>query len=51
MFEDMAIFTIWVSQNMAIVMLAILMWYISKLSRDENRQEVEVYKRGADRKP
>ena len=51
MFEDMAIFTILVSQNILIAMLAILMWYISRMSRDEHRQEVEVYKREADRQP
>lgn len=51
MFEDTTIFTIWILQNILIAMLAIFVWYISKLSRDENRQEVEVYKRGVDRKP
>ena len=50
MFEDMAIFTIWVIQNMLIAMLAILMWYISKWSRDENRHEIEVCKNEVDRK-
>ncbi len=51
MFEDTTIFTIWILQNILIAMLAILAWYISKLSRDENRQEVEVYEKEADRKP
>lgn len=50
MFDDTTIFTIWVSQNIAIALLAIFMWYISKLSRDENRQEVEFAKVEADQK-
>jgi len=49
MFEDMAIITIWVSQNIAIVVLAIFMWYMSRLSRDEGRQEAVAYEKRADR--
>lgn len=49
MFEDMAIITIWVSQNIAIVMLAIFMWYMSRLSSTEGRQQAVAYEERVDR--
>jgi uncharacterized membrane protein len=48
MFGDMAMITIWVSINTAIMMLMIFMYYIGKASHEGNHQEAMVYEKRAD---
>jgi hypothetical protein len=50
MFGDMGILTIWISLNVAIVMLATFMYQIFRSSTDRNRQEVVVRKERANRR-
>lgn len=39
MFGDMAMITIWVSMNMAIMTLTVFMYHIGRSSREEYREE------------
>lgn len=48
MFGDMAMITIWVSLNMAIMMLLMFMYHIGRASHEENHQEAMVYEKRAD---
>ena len=51
MFGDMAMITIWVSINTAIMMLVMFMYHIGRLSRDGNIQEGRVHEERADSRP
>lgn len=48
MFGDMAMMTIWVSMNMAIMTLTVFMYHIGKSSREEYQQEDVVNEKRAD---
>lgn len=48
MFGDMAMITIWVSLNMAIMMLMMFMYQIGRASDEGNHQEKMVYEKRAD---
>jgi hypothetical protein len=48
MFGDMAMITIWVSLNMAIMMLMMFMYHIGRASHKGNHQEGMVYEKQAD---
>jgi flagellar biogenesis protein FliO len=45
MFGDITILTIWVSLNIAIMMVTMFLWYISRLSSEGSRQESTVSKK------
>ncbi len=51
MFGDVAMITIWVSINMAIMMLLMFMYHIGRASHERNYQEGMVYDKRADRRP
>jgi hypothetical protein len=48
MFGDMAMITIWVSLNMAIMMLMMFMYQIGRANDEGNHQEGMVYEKRAD---
>lgn len=48
MFGDMAMLTIWVSMNAAIMMLVVFMYHIGRLNRDGNHQEGMAHEKRAD---
>ncbi len=48
MFGDMAMITIWVSLNMAIMMLLMFMYHIGRASREGNSHEGMAYEKRAD---
>jgi hypothetical protein len=50
MFGDMAILTIWVSLNIAIMMLAMFMVHVFRSGSDRNRQEGMAYEKRTDRR-
>ena len=51
MFGDMAMITIWVSLNMAIMMLLMFMYHIGRASREGNSHEGMAYEKRADWRP
>jgi hypothetical protein len=48
MFGDMAMITIWVSLNMAIMMLMMFMYHIGRTNREGNPHEGMAYEKRAD---
>jgi flagellar biogenesis protein FliO len=50
MFSDMTVLIIWGSLNMAIMMVMIFLWYISRLSNEMSRQASMVPEKRPDRR-
>jgi len=50
MFSDMTILIIWCSLNLAIMMVTMFLWYISRLIREGSRQEGMVSEKRYDRR-
>ena len=50
MFSDTTILIIWCSLNLAIMMVTMFLWYISRLSSEMSRQESMVSEKRSDRR-